>query len=81
MKSETLTRALDRLRKHYQKNQHLEAQVSLTDRDYHPDTNTLDYAFEVEQGAKVVITAEGAKIRNGRNEEAGTGLPGKCRGR
>ena len=65
VKSENLTRALERLRKHYQKNQHLEAQVSLTERDYHADTNTLDYIFEVEQGSKVVITAEGAKIRGG----------------
>ena len=65
VKSENLTRALERLRKHYQKNLHLEAQVSLTDRDYHADTNTLDYTFEVEQGSKVVITAEGAKIPGG----------------
>jgi outer membrane protein insertion porin family len=64
VKSDNLTRALERLRKHYQKNQHLEAQVSLTDRDYHPQSNTLDYVFEVEQGSKVVITAEGAKVSN-----------------
>jgi outer membrane protein insertion porin family len=65
VKSENLTRALERLRKHYQKNQHLEAQVSLTDRDYREDTNTLNYTFEVEQGSKVVITTEGGKIRTG----------------
>ena len=38
VKNSDLTRALERLRKHYQKNQHLEAQVSLTDRDYRPET-------------------------------------------
>jgi len=65
VKSSNLTRALDRLRKHYQKNQHLEAQVSLTSKDYNPSTNTLDYTFEVEQGPTVVIAAEGAKIRSG----------------
>src|ERR1035438_7343371 len=65
VKNENLTRALERLRKHYQKNQHLEAQVSLTNRDYRADTNTLDYTFEVEQGSKVVITTEGAKIPGG----------------
>ena len=65
VKNENLTRALERLRKHYQKNQHLEAQVSLTNRAYHADTNTLDYTFEVEQGSKVVITTEGAKVPNG----------------
>lgn len=65
VKTANLNRALDRLRKHYQKNQHLEAQVSLTDREYNPDSNTLDYVFEVEQGSKIVILAEGAKIRKG----------------
>jgi outer membrane protein assembly complex protein YaeT len=63
--NEKMKKALDRLRTHYQKNQHLEAQVSLTDRDYRPETNTLNYTFEVEQGSKVVIVAEGAKIPNG----------------
>ena len=62
VKNADVTRALDRLRKHYQKNQHLEAQVSLTDRDYQPNSNTVNYVFEVEQGAKVVITSEGTKI-------------------
>jgi outer membrane protein assembly complex protein YaeT len=65
VKNSDLSRALDRLRKHYQKNQHLEAQVSLTDRQYNAAANTLDYTFEVEQGAKIVILAEGAKIRGG----------------
>ena len=36
VKSSNLTRALERLRKHYQKNQHLEAQVSLTSHEYNP---------------------------------------------
>ena len=65
VKSENLTRALERLRKHYQKKQHLEAQVSLTRRDFRADSNTLDYTFEVEQGSKVVITTEGAKVPSG----------------
>jgi len=64
VKSANLTRALERLRKHYQKNQRLEAQVSLISREYHPQNNTLDYVFEIEQGSKVVITTEGAKIAN-----------------
>jgi outer membrane protein assembly complex protein YaeT len=65
VKNSDLSRALDRLRKHYQKNQHLEAQVSLTDRQYNGAANTLDYIFEVEEGSKIVILAEGAKIRGG----------------
>ena len=57
-----LSRALDRLRNYYQKNDHLEAQVRLASRDYHDDTNKLDYNFAVDEGSKVVITAEGEKI-------------------
>jgi len=64
VKSSNLTRALERLRKHYQKNQHLEAQVSLTSREYNSGGNALDYLFDVEQGDKVVIVADGAKISN-----------------
>ena len=65
VKNADLNRALERLRAHYQKNQHLEAQVSLTSRQYNPSSNTQDYEFEVEQGSKVLIVAEGAKIRGG----------------
>ena len=64
VKQEHVTRALERLRKNYQKNNHLEAQVSLIDRRYHPDTNRLDYVFKAEEGPTVAITTEGAKISN-----------------
>jgi outer membrane protein assembly complex protein YaeT len=64
VKQAHVTRALERLREHYQKNDHLEAQVSLVDRHYHPDTNHLDYGFKVEEGPVVAITTEGAKISN-----------------
>jgi outer membrane protein insertion porin family len=60
--SEHLSRALERLRNYYQKNDHLEAQVQLASRDYHDDTNKLDYNFTVDEGAKVRITAQGEKI-------------------
>ncbi|MGC2108611.1 MAG: outer membrane protein assembly factor BamA [Candidatus Korobacteraceae bacterium] len=65
VKSERVTRALERLRAHYQKNAHLEAQVSLTDRQYHPDSNRLDYIFQVDQGPTVALTTEGQKISKG----------------
>ncbi len=64
VKQEHVTRALERLRKKYQKNNHLEAQVSLIDRHYHPDTNRLDYVFKAEEGPTVAITTDGAKISN-----------------
>lgn len=57
--AEHVRRALERLRKHYQKNAHLEAQVSLVARQYHPDTDRLDYTFEVDEGPTVDITTEG----------------------
>jgi len=39
------TRALQRLRKRYQGKNRIEAQVSITHRDYRPENNTLDYTF------------------------------------
>ena len=53
VKNDHVNRALERLRKHYQKNAHLEAQVSLTNRKYDPATNALDYIFQVDQGPTV----------------------------
>ena len=65
VKSDRVTRALERLRKHYQKNSHLEAEVSLIDRQYHRDTDRLDYVFKVEQGPTVNIVAEGDGVSKG----------------
>ena len=64
VKQEHVTRALERLREKYQKNDHLEAQVSLIDRIYHPETNRLDYVFRAQEGPTVAIKADGAKISN-----------------
>ncbi len=65
VKQEHVTRALERLRKNYQKNNHLEAQVSLTERQYQADTNRVNYIFRVDEGPTVSITTEGAKISKG----------------
>ena len=65
VKQQNVTRALERLRKHYQKNDHLEAQVSLIEHKYQRDANRLDYVFKVEEGPTVAITTEGAKISKG----------------
>ncbi len=59
------TRALERLRKKYQKRDRLEAQVSLARRTYHADTNTVDYLFTIQRGPKVDIEVEGTKLREG----------------
>lgn len=60
------TRALQRLRKKMQKSNRLEAQVSLTQRVYHPQNNSLDYTFDITRGPTVAVKVEGAKIPRGR---------------
>jgi outer membrane protein insertion porin family len=59
-------RALQRLRKRFQKQDRLEAQVTMTQRIYHPETNRLDYTFEINRGPVVDVKVEGAKLRRGR---------------
>ena len=59
------TRALQRLRKRFQKKDLLEAQVTMTQRVYHPETNLLDYTFEINRGPVVDVKVEGAKLRRG----------------
>lgn len=60
-----LTNALQRLRKRYQKQDRLEAQVTLTQRVYHPETNLVDYTFDITRGPVVNVKVEGAKLRRG----------------
>jgi outer membrane protein assembly complex protein YaeT len=60
--STRLTRALQRIRSRYQKQDRLLAQVSAASRTYRPESNTVDYTFQVERGPVVEIAAEGFKI-------------------
>ena len=57
-----VSRALDRLRKKYQKQNRLLSQVAISSRTYRPETNTVDYAFDIQPGPRVEITVEGFKI-------------------
>jgi outer membrane protein assembly complex protein YaeT len=59
------TKALQRLRKRFQKRERLEAQVTMTQRTYHPETNLLDYTFDINRGPVVDVKVEGAKLRRG----------------
>jgi len=59
-----VTRALQLLRKRYQKKKRLEAQVSVTQRKYDPATNVVDYTFQIDRGPVVDIAVEGARLRN-----------------
>ena len=60
-----VNRALTRLRKKYQKQDRLEAQVAIVNREYHAETDQLDYTFRIDRGDKVDIRVEGAKLRKG----------------
>ncbi|HMF90666.1 MAG TPA: POTRA domain-containing protein [Candidatus Angelobacter sp.] len=60
------TKALQRMRSHLQKKGRLEAQVTLTERVYHPQNNALDYTFDIIPGPVVDVRVEGAKLRRGR---------------
>src|SRR5205085_5719279 len=60
-----VTRALRRLRKHFQKGGRLEAQVTIAGRKYDPKLKSLDYIFRIEQGPKVEVAIEGAHVRRG----------------
>ena len=62
--STRLTRALQRIRSRYGKQDRLLAQVSAS-RTYRPEANTVDYLFRVDRGPIVEIAAEGFKISQG----------------
>jgi outer membrane protein assembly complex protein YaeT len=57
--------ALDRLRKKYQKQNRLLAQVSISKKAYREEADAVDYTFDIVPGPKVQVTAEGFKIRRG----------------
>ncbi|MGE5324846.1 MAG: POTRA domain-containing protein, partial [Actinomycetota bacterium] len=61
-----LTRGLRRLRKHFQSEKRLEAQVVMSERKYHPENNTLDYTFDINRGPVVDVRVEGAKVSGGK---------------
>jgi outer membrane protein insertion porin family len=61
-----VTKGLQRLRKKYQKEDRLEAQVAFTSRVYRPETNTVDYKLRIDRGPTVDIHLRGAKMRKGK---------------
>jgi len=60
-----VTNALNRLRKKYQKQNRLLAQVSISKKSYREEANAVDYTFDIAPGPKVQIAAEGFKIGRG----------------
>jgi outer membrane protein insertion porin family len=58
-----VSNALDRLRKKYQKQNRLLAQVSISKKSYREQANAVDYTFDIIPGPRVQLTTEGFKIR------------------
>jgi outer membrane protein insertion porin family len=60
--SNRITRALQRLRNRYRKQNRLLAQVSIASRVYHPEHNTVDIVLKIDRGPVVEIASEGFKL-------------------
>ena len=61
--AQRVSNALDRLRKKYQKQNRLLAQVEITNKSYREQANAVDYTFDIVPGPKVQVMAEGFKIK------------------
>ena len=72
--SNRITRALQRIRARYQKQDRLLAQVEVASRTYRSERNTVDYAFKVDRGPVVQIVGRGIQTQPPRAAEAGASL-------
>ncbi|MBV8437014.1 MAG: BamA/TamA family outer membrane protein [Silvibacterium sp.] len=63
---DTVSRALSGLRKTYQKQQRLEANVALESTNFEKETGLLDYGFQANQGPVVNIRVNGVKLSKGK---------------
>jgi outer membrane protein insertion porin family len=57
--------ALQRLRKKLQKQSRVLAQVSIASQVYRPESNAVDYTFQIDPGPVVVISSDGYHISHG----------------
>ena len=60
-----ITSSLQRLRKKFQKQQRVLAQVSIAGQKYHPESNAVDFTYLIEPGPIVVVYAQGFHISRG----------------
>jgi outer membrane protein insertion porin family len=60
-----VTNSLQRLRKKFQKQQRVLAQVSIAEQKYHPESNSVDYTYLIDPGPVVIVRAEGFHISRG----------------
>ncbi len=57
-----VTNSLQRLRKKFQKQQRVLAQVSIAAQTYHPESNSVDYTFLIDPGPVVIIYTQGFHV-------------------
>jgi outer membrane protein insertion porin family len=60
-----ITNSLQRLRKKFQKQQRVLAQVSIAEQNYNPASNAVDYTYLIDPGPVVVVYAQGFHISKG----------------
>jgi outer membrane protein assembly complex protein YaeT len=60
-----ITNSLQRLRKKFQKQQRVLAQVSIAAQKYHAESNVVDYEYLIEPGPVVIVYAQGFHIGRG----------------
>ena len=60
-----VTNSLQSLRKNFQKQQRVLAQVSIAEQKYRADSNAVDYTYLIEPGPVVLISAQGFRISHG----------------
>ncbi|HVJ05557.1 MAG TPA: outer membrane protein assembly factor BamA [Candidatus Saccharimonadales bacterium] len=66
VRGDLLQRAVTRLRKRYTKQRRFKAQLINAVPVYHPETNTVDFSFEVDRGPVLDVRAEGMKLSSGK---------------
>jgi len=60
-----ITDSLQRLRKKFQKQQRVLAQVSIAEQKYHSESNAVDYTYLIEPGPVVIVYTQGYHISHG----------------
>jgi outer membrane protein assembly complex protein YaeT len=63
--SARISDSLQRLRKRFQKQNRALAQVSISEQTYHPETNALDFTYQIDPGPVVLIFAQGYRVSHG----------------
>ena len=70
--------SLQHLRKRFQKQSRALAQVSIAEQTYHPETNAVDFTYQIDPGPVVVIYAPWISHWQGRVEEGNSSLRREC---